>query len=209
MTTNTKDSTSGFIPCRLHAFRHITRWESLQPGHTYFPQHGWLPLPDRKSNKLTRLYKNLLKIVQMKDVRYIALMNSSVDCVPQRESPIPGSLGAVAGSNRILLHIRHRNTLECGLPVLSQTRSSFISFSPPLGPSSLAIFISHYPVLLTPPKSSRVLHLPLFLLKRLYFRTSKEDVIKAGANLAVRATSRASRVLIELSPGYWLFVIAI
>lgn len=110
---------------------------------------------------------------------------------------------------RILLHIRHQNTLECGLPVLSQTRSALISFSPPLGPGSLAIFISLYPVLLTPPESSRVLHLPLFLLKRLYFRTSQEDLIKAGANLAVRAPSHASRVLIELLPGYWLFVIAI
>lgn len=145
----------------------------------------------------------------MKDVRYIALMNSGVDCIPQRESPIPGSLGAVTGSNRILLHIRHQNTLECGLPVLSQTRSSLISFSPPLGPGSLAIFISLYPVLLTPPESSRVLHLPLFLLKRLYFRTSQEDLIKARANLAVRAPSHASRVLIELPPGCWLFVIAI
>lgn len=145
----------------------------------------------------------------MKDVRHIALMNSGVDSIPQRESPIPGSLGAVAGSNRILLHIRHQNTLECGLPVLSQTRSALISFSPPLGPGSLAIFISLYPVLLTPPESSRVLHLPLFLLKRLYFRTSQEDLMKAGANLAVRAPSHASRVLIELPPGYWLFVIAI
>lgn len=145
----------------------------------------------------------------MKDVRHIALMNSSVDCVPQRESPIPGSLCAVAGSNRILLHIRHQNTLECGLPVLSQTRSSLISFSPPLRPVPLAIFISYYPVLLTPPESSRVLHLPLFLLKRLYFRTSEENLIKAWAKLAVRAPSHASRVLIELPPGDWLFVIAI
>lgn len=101
----------------------------------------------------------------MKDIRHIALMNLGVNCVPQQESPIPGSLGSVAGSNRILLHITHQNTLECEPPVLSQTRSSLISFSPPLGSVSLAIFISHYPVHLTPPESSKVLHLPLFLLK--------------------------------------------
>lgn len=88
-----------FIPCCHRSVKklslgQIARWESLEPGHTYFTQHGWLPQPDCISNNLARQYETgclLLKRIQMKDVRHISVMNSSVNCVPQHESPIPGS----------------------------------------------------------------------------------------------------------------------
>lgn len=120
----------------------------------------------------------------MKDVRHIALMNSSVQiCVP----PIPGSLCALTRffcTSDIKTHAGMWTACSVSNPIL---------FHPFALYGYLYLFL--WPLLNLPESfSSLCFSLNVFIL---------------GCYLAARAPWHASGGLIELPLGYWLFVIAI
>lgn len=167
-----------FIPCCLHALGHIARCESLQRDtNTSLNMTGRLyPTVNQISSR-----DNIkpAKRVQMKDIRHIALMNSGVDCVAWRESPIPGSpLSLTLTGFFCTLDIKTRWNVNrlFGLkpgPLL-------FYFSPPLRPVSHSIYLYLFSWPLHNP-----LHLPLFLLKYLYVRTTEEDLIEGPGPISL------------------------